>query len=82
VLASKGYPGNYQKGDEIKIINNPLLFYSGVKSINNKLITNGGRVLSVVALGKTIKETYKKVYHNVRQVNFDGMYYRKDIGLI
>jgi phosphoribosylamine--glycine ligase len=81
VLTSKGYPEAFKKGYEINIKDKPLLFYAGVNNQNGRLQTNGGRVLSVVALEKTLSKTRTKVYKEIQKVNFENMHYRKDIGL-
>jgi len=86
VLASKGYPEKYEKGFEIfglektKKLKNTIVFHAGTKKEENKVLTNGGRVLNVCGLGKTIKESIDNAYKGVKQINFNGMHYRKDIG--
>lgn len=83
VATSEGYPGQYQKGFEIKGIekldNEIILFHNGTKKLEDKLLTNGGRVLSFTALGQTLEEAREKVYSNIDKVSFKGMNYRKDI---
>jgi len=87
VLASKGYPGSYEKGKEIfgieeaEAIPSVVVFHAGTAIKNGKLVTNGGRVLNVTALGKDIKEAREIVYKAVEKIHFEGMHYRKDIGL-
>ncbi len=83
-LVSGGYPGNYEKGkvmtgfDEV---DDCILFHAGTKiDANGQVITNGGRVLSVTASGKTMEDALKKAYANSEKVNFEGKYYRKDLG--
>jgi phosphoribosylamine--glycine ligase len=82
VAASKGYPMKYETGYEIKgaesIKDN--LFAAGAKLIDGKLLTSGGRVLNVWAKGKTLDEAREKAYKNIKNIDFNGMYYRKDIG--
>lgn len=86
VCAAGGYPGNYEKGKEIlgldkaAAIKDAAVFHAGTKLENNKIVTNGGRVLGVTGLGKTIKEAVDKVYAAVKVISFEGMHYRKDIG--
>jgi phosphoribosylamine--glycine ligase len=86
VLASSGYPEKYKKDDQIhglnKINKNTYVFHAGTKEINGKILTNGGRVLSVVASGNTLEETIKNVYQNIgkKAVYFKGVQYRHDIG--
>lgn len=80
--ASKGYPGKYEKGELITGIGScsEKVFIAGAEVIFNKLITSGGRVLGVTALGENLSEAIEKAYKGLSQVNFNGMYYRKDIG--
>ena len=86
VCSAGGYPGNYKKGKEIlgldqaAAIKDAAVFHAGTKLENNKLVTNGGRVLGVTGLGKTIKEAVDKAYAAVKVISFEGMHYRKDIG--
>jgi len=86
VCAAGGYPGNYEKGKEIigldkaAKIKDVVVFHAGTKLQNNKVVTNGGRVLGVTGLGKTIKEAIDKTYTAVKEINFEGVHYRKDIG--
>ena len=86
VLSSKGYPGSYEKGKEItgldsfKGVKNVVVFHSGTKSDNGKFFTDGGRVLGVTALGKTIEMAITNAYAAVEKIKFEGIYYRKDIG--
>ena len=83
VLASSGYPEDYQKGFEISGLNevdDSIIFHAGTSLDNNKTVTNGGRVLSIVSSGKTMKEALKKSYKNIDKINFEGKTFRKDIG--
>ncbi|NLB87861.1 MAG: phosphoribosylamine--glycine ligase [Syntrophomonadaceae bacterium] len=84
VLASKGYPGNYEKGLPIEglesVSDDTLIFHAGTAFKDGKLVTNGGRVLSVVCKGQNVKEAIDKVYAQINLVKFDGMHYRRDIG--
>ncbi|OGC05082.1 phosphoribosylamine--glycine ligase [candidate division WOR-1 bacterium RIFOXYA12_FULL_43_27] len=83
VLAAGGYPGNYEKGIEIKGLDNVkdgVVFHAGTKAVDVKITTNGGRVLGVVGLGAPLKEAIRKAYDAVKQINFDKMHFRKDIG--
>lgn len=84
-LASAGYPGNYEKGNPILFEkreegNDIVIFHAGTKIENNKLVTNGGRVLGVSALSDTLEEALKKAYKAIEKISFKGMQYRKDIG--
>jgi phosphoribosylamine--glycine ligase len=86
VLASKGYPGEYEKGKEItgfeklKDVRDIIVFHAGTALIAGKIVTAGGRVLNVTALGGDIKDAVEKVYKYVDSISFEGVYYRKDIG--
>lgn len=82
VLASKGYPGKIEKGFEISIdsaVKNNIIIAGG-EFKENKLVTSGGRVLSVIETAKTLEEAINKTYLKVEKVDFCGKYYRKDIG--
>ena len=83
VLASKGYPEKYEKGFDIIGLNNvedSIIFQAGTTLVENKTITNGGRVLSVVSKDKTFQKALKKSYNNIEKINFEGKTFRKDIG--
>ena len=83
VLASKGYPEDYKKGFEISGLNDvddSIIFHAGTSLNNDKIVTNGGRVLSIVSSGKTMKEALKKSYKSIDKINFEGKTFRKDIG--
>ena len=83
VLASGGYPKEYKKGFEITGLNNitdSLIFHAGTKINNDKLKTNGGRVLSIVSSSESMKEALNKSYLNTKKINFRGKVFRKDIG--
>lgn len=85
VLASGGYPGSYPKGLEIKNLDklddDIIVFHAGTKIVDNKLLTNGGRVLNICAKGNNLQEARAKVYKAAEVIDFEGKYYRKDIGL-
>ena len=83
VLASGGYPLGYTKGKEIEIgnIGDAVLVHAGTAVKDGKLVTSGGRVLGVVAKGKTVEDARKKAYKAVENIHWDGMQYRSDIGL-
>jgi phosphoribosylamine--glycine ligase len=83
VLASQGYPGTFPTGFSIIIKSsiNSKIFYAGVENRDGQLITSGGRVLSLVALGKNLSEARRKVYKDVNKVDFNGKYFRRDISL-
>ncbi|MDD5456134.1 MAG: phosphoribosylamine--glycine ligase [Candidatus Margulisbacteria bacterium] len=82
VLASEGYPGSYEKGKEIKGLDktSQLVFHAGTKLDKDKVITNGGRVLGVVALDKDLNKAIRKAYADVELIEFDNKMFRKDIG--
>jgi phosphoribosylamine---glycine ligase len=86
VIASKGYPEKPEKGKIIKGLQrlagreDVMVFHAGTKKIDGNYYTNGGRVLCVTALGKTYQDSIDKAYDAVAQIEFDGMYFRKDIG--
>lgn len=88
VMASAGYPGSYQTGFPISGLDNLdediLVFHAGTKigSEPGQVLTNGGRVLTVVATGRTLTEAREKVYNNISQIRFEGCHYRKDIAEI
>jgi phosphoribosylamine--glycine ligase len=83
VLASKGYPGDFVKGHPIRIDDQiaDRLYFSGVAGSGKELATNGGRVLSVVALGNDIETAFKSAYRSAKMVGFEGKTYRSDISL-
>ncbi|NPA51932.1 MAG: phosphoribosylamine--glycine ligase [Aquificae bacterium] len=86
VLASKGYPNSYEIGKEIKGIQEAekdkdiVVFHSGTDIKDGKLVTAGGRVLTVTAVGETLTKAKEKVYQAVEKIHFEGMHYRTDIG--
>lgn len=86
VVASKGYPESYETGKEISGIEEAeqegtIVFHAGTKRIDGKIVTSGGRVLNVTALGSTFREAREKAYRGVQRIEFDKMHYRSDIGL-
>ncbi len=86
VMASGGYPGSYKTGLPIQGIDsvdkNVLVFHAGTRLGDDGIIyTDGGRVLTVVGVGKDMAEAREKVYHNIGNICFEGCYYRKDIAL-
>ena len=86
VMASQGYPGSYQKGltitglDEVKPLHNVEVFHAGTALKENQVVTSGGRVLGVTALGNNIEEAIGSAYDAVSRIHWEGAYYRKDIG--
>lgn len=85
VMASRGYPKSYEKGMVIQgiseVSDSANVFHAGTKLQDGKLITDGGRVLSVVGSGGTLEEAIKNTYEEVKKVSFENAYYRSDIGV-
>jgi phosphoribosylamine--glycine ligase len=86
VASSKGYPSSYPTGmpisgiDDADSMNDVKVFHSGTARRENQVVTDGGRVLAVTALGNTIADAQKRAYQAISKIHFDGMHYRKDIG--
>ena len=84
VMAAGGYPGNYATGQMIsgldQIPEGAIVFHAGTKKQNDTILTSGGRVLGVTALGKDISETIANTYVAVRKISFEGSSFRNDIG--
>ena len=82
IMASNGYPTSYEKGFEITYPDDDKdnIYFAGVKKENDKLLTNGGRVLGAYACGSTLKEAIENAYKVVNEIKFENAYYRKDIG--
>ncbi|MBS1209032.1 MAG: phosphoribosylamine--glycine ligase [Proteobacteria bacterium] len=84
VLAAGGYPDDPRKGDVISGLNAKLedthVFHAGTTQRDGKVVSNGGRVLCVTALGDSVKEAQARAYELISQIHFDGMQYRRDIG--
>jgi len=84
VLASRGYPGSYEKGlpisGQVEDGENTLIFHAGTRLENGRLVTSGGRVIGVTGLGKTLAEARQRAYYGVGLIHFAGMHYRHDIG--
>jgi phosphoribosylamine--glycine ligase len=85
VLAAGGYPEAYDKGDVISGLENTetestKVFHAGTAEKNGKVVTNGGRVLCVVALGNSVTEAQSLAYQVVDKISWDNMYFRTDIG--
>lgn len=83
VLASGGYPGNYATGEVITgldtVDSDVLVFHAGTKQRGGEIVTDGGRVLSVVARGTTVRDAVDRVYREIPKIRFNRMHYRKDI---
>ncbi len=88
VMASEGYPSSYEKGKEIygfddvktQMQNRAVVFHAGTANKDNKIVTSGGRVLGVTGLGENFDEASSNAYSAVEKIQFDGAYYRRDIG--
>ncbi len=87
VLASDGYPGRYETGkrieglDKVEKMKDVVVFHAGTRREDGRFVTAGGRVLGVTALGETIEDAVKRAYKAVSRIKWDGMHYRRDIGL-
>lgn len=85
ILASAGYPGDYEKGKIIKGLDRlepeTLVFHAGTSRKDENLVTAGGRVLAVVCRGQDMRAARDRVYQEVKKIEFDGMHYRQDIGV-
>jgi len=85
VMAAGGYPGDYASGNRICGLNTAAapgtkIFHAGTSATDNAVVTSGGRVLCVTALGDNVREAQQRAYQTVEQVSFDNAYYRRDIG--
>jgi phosphoribosylamine--glycine ligase len=86
VASSKGYPGSYPTGlpisglDEADAMKDVKVFHSGTAKKGNEIVTDGGRVLAVTALGNTIADAQNRAYQAMDKIHFEGMHFRKDIG--
>ncbi len=85
VMASGGYPGDYEKGkkitglEEADGMQDVIVFHAGTKSKDGDIVTSGGRVLGVTALGETIDDAKARAYRAVDKIKFEGAYCRRDI---
>ncbi len=86
VMASRGYPGNYEKGkvieglDKVDRLQDVVVFHAATRKSEGKYFTNGGRILGVSGLGNTINEALYRAYQAIDEINFEGAQYRRDIG--
>jgi phosphoribosylamine--glycine ligase len=83
MLVSDGYPGAYEKGKEITGLDNPgksVVFHAGTKLTEGRIVTNGGRVLSVTSYGDDMTEALARTYITADRIQFEGKNYRRDIG--
>ena len=84
MMVSGGYPGDYEKGKVIDITakNGSLIFHAGTKlNADKKVVSNGGRVLSITAFGNSIMEAKSKAYEQIASIKFEDSYFRKDVGM-
>ena len=83
IATSEGYPGKFEKGHEItgleELDKDILVFHNGTTYVDDKLVTNGGRVLALTSMGKTLEEARTNIYNNIEKVKFQGINYRSDI---
>jgi phosphoribosylamine--glycine ligase len=88
VMASGGYPGNYETGktivglEQIDQMDDVIVFHAGTQRRENRILTSGGRVLGVTAVGDTLLAAKRRAYGAVGKIEFDGSYFRRDIGSI
>ena len=83
ILVSEGYPESYEKGKTINGLNNlsqVSVFHAGTKKKNDSFVTSGGRVLAITSMGKNFELALENSYDQIKNIKFDGMNYRKDIG--
>ncbi len=83
MLVSGGYPGDYEKGKNITgldLVKDSIPFHAGSTEKDGKILTNGGRVIAITSYGSSMQEALKKSFENAEKINYEGKYYRKDIG--
>ena len=86
VLCSKGYPGNYKKNKKIKYLKDlsldksSFVFHAGTKIVNDKLVSNGGRVLNITSTGTIFKSIRSNIFKIIKKINWKDGFFRKDIG--
>lgn len=84
ILASQGYPGKYEKGKKINVLkeyNDVLIFHAGTQKRDGALFTNGGRVMGITSVKSDFKMVFSSIYEQINHIDFDGKYYRRDIGM-
>jgi phosphoribosylamine--glycine ligase len=85
-MASGGYPGDYEKGkiiqglEDVSRMKDVYVFQAATAMDQNRIVTNGGRVLGVTGLGEDIPKAIEKTYQAVRKISWEGVHYRNDIG--
>ncbi|HOQ86544.1 MAG TPA: phosphoribosylglycinamide synthetase C domain-containing protein, partial [Phycisphaerae bacterium] len=85
VMAAGGYPGAYESGkvisglEEAAAMPDVMVFHAGTRKVGNNVVTAGGRVLGVTALGDTVAAAQKRAYEACEKITWDGVYYRRDI---
>ena len=82
-LVSGGYPEQYEKGKEIfglDSVRDSLVFHAGAKYEDGKVRTNGGRVIAITSIANSVQEALEKSYNSIKEITFEKMNYRKDIG--
>jgi len=83
MMVSGGYPGDYENGKVISgldKVSDSIAFHAGTKLENNKVVTNGGRVIAITSYGNTMEEALQKSFANAERITYEGKYYRRDIG--
>ncbi len=86
VLCSKGYPGKIKKNkfiksmDKLNLKGNSFIFHAGTKLVNNRLFSNGGRVLNITSTGKIYRKIRNNIIQIIKMINWKNGFYRKDIG--
>jgi phosphoribosylamine--glycine ligase len=83
MLVSDGYPGIYEKGRQIgglDKVEDSLVFHAGTKDSDGNVLTNGGRVLAITSYGESLNEALEQSYANAHVINYEGKYFRTDIG--
>ncbi|MEO0085956.1 MAG: phosphoribosylglycinamide synthetase C domain-containing protein, partial [candidate division WOR-3 bacterium] len=85
VAAASGYPGPYRKGLELtgdlEGTEDAIVFHAGTRLVGGRTVTSGGRVLGITGLGSSLAEARDRAYAAVAKVRFDGMFFRRDIGV-
>ena len=85
VCSSGGYPGDYERDIPINGLNvldkNIIVFHAGTKQVKNQVLTNGGRVIGLTAVGKNLSSALSQAYRSLDKIYFKGMHFRKDIGV-